>query len=126
MKYNNFRYCKFFCCYSAKFNDIKFKRYFKLCFLIFPLNCLLDDVMQCFSFTLFFFNGLLVFKFLWQLGLSIIMNVNCCHGENHFLCRFIISTLCLVPTKLKMLFYLSLNSQNSFFLFQTFSKSRIN
>jgi hypothetical protein len=72
------------------------------------------------------FYGLLVFKFFWQLGLSIIMNVNCCHGEKHFLCRFIISTLCLVPTKLKMLFYLSLNSQNSLFLFQKISKSKIN
>jgi len=72
------------------------------------------------------FYGLLVFKFWWPLGLSIIMTVNYSHGEKHFLCKFIISTLCLVPTRLKMLFYLFLNSQNSMFLFQTFSKSRIN
>jgi hypothetical protein len=51
MRYNNFRYCKFFCRYSTKFNDIKFSRYFKLCFFILPLNFLLDDFMQCFSFA---------------------------------------------------------------------------
>jgi hypothetical protein len=72
------------------------------------------------------FYGLLVFKFWWPLDLSIIMNVNYSHGEKHFLCKFITSTLCLVPTRLKMLFYLSLNSRNSLFLFLDFSKCGIN
>jgi len=70
------------------------------------------------------FYGLLVLKFWWPLGLSIVMNVNCSHSEKTFLCKFVISTLCLVRTKLKMLFYLCLNSQNSLFLFLDFFKVR--
>jgi hypothetical protein len=51
MRYNNFKYFKFFHWYFTKFTDIKFNRYFKLCFLILPLNCLFHGVMQCFSYA---------------------------------------------------------------------------
>jgi hypothetical protein len=121
VKYNNFRYCKFFCWYFAQFNDINFSRYFKLCFFILPLNFYL--MMLCDVFILHpSFYGLLVLKFWWPQGLSIVMNVNCFHGEKKFLCKFVVSTLCLVPTKLKMLFYLFLNFENSLFLFLDFLK----
>jgi hypothetical protein len=84
---NNFKHLKFFCWYLAKFNDIKFSRYFKLCFLILPLNCLLHDVMQCFILHPSFY-GLLVLQIWWPPSLSIIMNVNYSHGGKKFLCKF--------------------------------------
>jgi hypothetical protein len=61
--------------------------------------------------------GFLVFNIWWPLGLSIVMNVNCSHGEKKFLCKFLGSTFCLVPTKLKILFYLFLNFRIHFFNF---------
>jgi hypothetical protein len=68
------------------------------------------------------FYGLLIFNIWWPPCLSIVMNVNCSHGEINFLCKFFVSTLCLVLTRLNMLFYLSLNSHNSLFLFLNFFK----
>jgi len=68
--------------------------------------------------------GFLVLNIWWPLGLSIVMNVNCSHGENNFLCKFVVSTFCLVPIRLKMLFYLFLNSHC--FYFQKISKFGIN
>jgi hypothetical protein len=68
------------------------------------------------------FYDLLVLKIWWPPSFFIVMNVNCFHGEKKFLCKFIVSTLCLVPTGLKMLFYLSLNFQTSLFLFLNFLK----
>jgi hypothetical protein len=70
------------------------------------------------------FYGLLVLKFWWPVGLSIVMNVDYSHGEKNILCKFVISTLCLMPTRLKMLFYLSLKFQNSLFLFSKNFKVR--
>jgi hypothetical protein len=66
--------------------------------------------------------GFLVLNIWWPPGLYIVMNVNCSHGEKKFLPKFVILTFCLVPSRLNMLFYLSLNSQNSFFLFLDFFK----
>jgi len=71
------------------------------------------------------FYGILVFNIWWPLGLSIVVNVNCSHGEKHFLCKFVVSTLCLVPTRLKMLFYLFKNIQNSFFYFKLFQSPEL-
>ncbi len=50
------------------------------------------------------------------------MYVNCFDGEKLFLWKFVILTLCLVPTRLKTLFYLFLNSKlivSIFGLFQS-------
>jgi hypothetical protein len=60
------------------------------------MNCLLDDVMQCFNSAPFFY-GLLVLNLWWPLGLSIVMNVNCFHGETNFLCKVVVSTFVWCP-----------------------------
>jgi len=119
MRYNNFRYYKFICWYSIGFNDIKFSRYFKLCFLILPLNYLLGDVMQCFCYDL------LVFKFWWPPSLSIIMYVNYSNGEKNFLWKFVISTLYLMPTRLKMLFFKFEFSKLIVFIFKLFQSPKL-
>jgi hypothetical protein len=75
-------------------------------------------VLHCFLY------GFLVLNIWWPLGLFIVMNVNCSHGEKNFLCKYVVSTFCLVATRLKMLFYLFLNSQNSLFLFSKNFKVR--
>jgi hypothetical protein len=66
------------------------------------------------------FYGFLVLNIWWQPCLSIVMNVKCFHGEKHFLCKFVISTLCLVIIGLKILFYLSSKFQNSLKIFLNF------
>jgi hypothetical protein len=92
MRYNNFRSFTFFCWYSVEFNDIKFSRYFKLCFLSLPLIFLLHDVMHLSFYRLLVlhpsFYGLLVLQIWWPPSLSIVMNVNCSHGGKFFLCKF--------------------------------------
>ncbi len=80
MRYNNFRYCKFFCQSSTKFNDIKFSRYFKFCSLILPLDCLLDDVVQCFNFTPLFLRSSSSYILVATM-FNIVMYVNCFHGD---------------------------------------------
>jgi hypothetical protein len=122
MRYNIFKYCKFFCWYFAQFNGIKFSRYFKFGFLILPTNCLLDDVVQYYYFLHCSLYGFLVLNIWWPPSLYIVMNVNYSHGEKKFLSKFVILTFCLAPTRLNMLFYLSLNSHNSLFLFLDFFK----
>jgi hypothetical protein len=62
----------------------------------------------------------------WPLGLYIVMNVHYFYGENNCLCKFVVLTFYLVPIRLKMLFYLSLNFQNSFFYLNFFKKNVFN
>jgi hypothetical protein len=70
--------------------------------------------------------GFVVLNIWWPLGLSIVMNVNCSHGEKNFLCKFFVSTFCLVPIRLKMLFYLFLNSQKFIvFIFNFFQSLKL-
>jgi hypothetical protein len=75
--------------------------------------------MQCFCY------GLLVFKFWWPPGLSIIMYVNYFNGEKNFLWKFVISTLYLMPTRLKMLFYLFKFSKLIVFIFKLFQSPKL-
>jgi hypothetical protein len=133
MKYMNCTYHKFFCWYFTKLNDIKFSRFFKLCPLVLPLNCFLSALLilvgtmktqwcyACFSYFLCF-KSLWVLKFKWPPSWFVVMYVNCFDGEKLFLWKFVILTFCLVPTRLKTLFYLFLNSKlivSIFGLFQS-------
>jgi len=122
MKYNNFRYCKFFCWYFIEFICINLvdisNCVFWFCHWIVHLMILCNVLMLHSSFC-----NRLILKIWWPLGLSIVMNVNFSHGEKNFLCKFVVSIFCLVLTKLNLLFYLSLNSQNSFFLIFWFFQS---
>jgi hypothetical protein len=61
MRYNTFKYYKFFCWYFAQFNDIKFSRYFKFGFLI-----LLWIVYQVEDVILFIFKLLKLIVFIFR------------------------------------------------------------
>jgi hypothetical protein len=58
----------------------------------------------------------------WPLGLFIIMNVHYSHGEKNCHANLLFQHFYLVPIRLKMLFYLFFNFQNSLFLFLNFFK----